>query len=177
MANTTAGRRGSGSQLTLVWMGIAIVLVIGLVYWLAVNSEPSRVAAIVEEDTVAVADDGATVVSADVFAGNPDQYRGQNVELRDVVVAAPIGNHAFWLDLPRQPFLVRMSPALVSEGRNVQSGDRVTVAGVVVERSDSVLAAWQNEGVISSEGQRLEMEFATTFIEARRVVAGQPTAP
>jgi hypothetical protein len=119
MANTTTGRRGSGGQLTLVWMALALVLVAGFLYWLAANSEPSRMVA-VEEDAGEVAPD-------------------------------PMAT-------------------------GTQVGQRVTIVGPVLARTDSVLAAWEREGVITSEGQRMEMEFATTFIEARRVVVGQPAA-
>jgi hypothetical protein len=178
MANTTTGRRGSGGQLTLVWMALALVLVAGFLYWLAANSEPSRMVA-VEEDAGEVAPDpmaAGTQVGRDDFAANPDQYRGRTVELSDVEIAATIGAQAFWIDLPRQPFLVRLAPGAETQGVTIQPGQRVTIVGPVLARTDSVLAAWEREGVITSEGQRMEMEFATTFIEARRVVVGQPAA-
>lgn len=176
MANTTAGRRGSGSQLTVVWMAIAIVLVVGLLFWLAANSEPSQVAAVREDtDAVPTMEDSPATVSVDEFSANPTAFRGRNVQLENVTVAAPIGTHAFWIDLPGgQPFLVRMAPSVVAEGRAVQAGDRLSISGPVFERTDSLISAWQQEGVISTEGQRLEVEFATNYIEARRVASGQP---
>lgn len=160
----------------MVWMALAIVLLVGFLFWLAANSEPSQVAAVREntEDVVPTADDSPTVVTADELAENPAAYRGRNVELRNVTVLARIGVHAFWIDLPGGPFLVRMSQSVLDEGREVQAGEQLTLSGPVFERTDSVVTAWQQEGAITTEGQRAEVEFALNFIEARRVSGGQP---
>jgi hypothetical protein len=177
MANSTAGRRSSGGQLTIVFMAIAIVLVVGFMYWLAVSSEPSQVAAVRENsgDEAPTIDDSPAAVDTDQFAADPAAYRGRNVELQNVTVAAPIGTHAFWIDLPGgQPFLVRMAQSVVAEGRAVRAGETVSISGPVFERTDSVISAWQQEGVITTDGQRMEVEFAQNFIEARRVAGGQP---
>jgi hypothetical protein len=179
MANTAAGRRGSGGQLTIVWMALAIVLVAGFLFWLAAASEPSNMVAIQEgrDDAAPTMTDAPTRVAIDEFAAAPADYQNRNIELQNVTVASPIGQHAFWIDVGRgQPFLVRMTPEVVAEGRALRGGEVVTISGPVLARTDSVIAAWEQQGVITSEGQRMEVEFATTFLEARRVVAGQSGA-
>ena len=82
-----------------------------------------------------------------------------------------MGNQAFWIELPNQnPFLVRLGSALVQDSVQVQQDQTVTVTGNVHSMSDSVLTAWMADSVIT-EGQRLEAEFATHFIEATQVQA------
>jgi hypothetical protein len=160
-------------------MAIAILLVVGLLFWLAANSEPSQVAAVREADEAAQpsVDDSPAAVDVDEFAANPAAFRGRNVQLANVTVAAPIGTHAFWIDLPSgQPFLVRMAESVVAEGRTVRAGEVVSISGPVFERTAAVVSAWEQEGVITTEGQRMEVEFATDYIEARRVAGGQPAA-
>jgi hypothetical protein len=177
MAKTTAGRGSSGSQLTLVWMALAILLVVGFMYWLAVSSEPSQMVMVQEDgDDAPAVTDAPTAVSLEEFAANPAQYRGRNIELEGVTVAARVGTQAFWINLANQPFLVRIAPSIVAEGRTVEGGQTVTISGPVFARTDSILTAWEQEGVITSEGQRMEVEFAESFLEARRIVAGQPAA-
>jgi hypothetical protein len=172
MAKTAVARRDSRGQLTWVWMALAVVLIAGFMVWLGVSSEPSQLVAVREDgEAVATPTDQPTPVEVDAFADNPAAFRGRHVELADLSVAARLGDQAFWANLPGNvPFLVRLSPELVADGRRVSSGDRVTIAGVVFERTDSVLVAWEQQGVITA-GQRDQAEFAADFIEARRITA------
>jgi hypothetical protein len=176
MANTEAERRGSRGQLTKVWAAVAVVLVIGFMIWLGASSEPSEMIAIREaRDTLpARPTDEPTAVSVEQFSDDVDGYRGQNVRVENASVMSQMGTQAFWIALRGDtPFLVRMSPDLVAAGQQVQGGQRVHVAGIVHERTDSVLAAWEQEGVITSAGQRAEAEFAQTFLEARTITPAQ----
>jgi hypothetical protein len=181
MANSEAGRRGSGSQLSVVLAALAVALILGFLVWLGMTSEPSEMMAIREareaDETPVATGDEPTPVSIEEFSANVATYVGQHVRLDNVPVAARMGGQAFWINLTGDvPFLVRIDPALVEEGREVQAGQRVTVSGTVQERTDEVLAAWEQEGVIATPGQRAEAEFADRFLHARRIIdapAGQ----
>jgi hypothetical protein len=183
MPNSEAGTRRSGGQLSIVLAAVAVVLIVGLLVWLNATSEPSEMMAIREareaDDTPPASPDGAPVpVTLQDFSANVATYVGQNIRLDNVPVAARMGTQAFWINLTGDvPFLVRISPELVQEGRTVDAGQRVTVEGVVQERTAEVLATWEAEGVITSPGQRAEAEFADRFLHARRVIPGGGAAP
>lgn len=178
MANTDAERRGSRRQLTTVWAALAVVLLVGFMIWLAASSEPSEMVAIRElrdtDDMAAQPGDQAIPVTVQAFSANVDGYRGQNIRIENASVLSRMGTQAFWIALQGDiPFLVRMSPELVAQGRQVDGGQRVHVAGIVYERTDSILSVWEQEGVVTSAGQRAEAEYAQTFLEARTITAAQ----
>ncbi|HKJ93384.1 MAG TPA: hypothetical protein VJ957_09450, partial [Longimicrobiales bacterium] len=58
---------------------------------------------------------------------------------------------------------------LAADGVTMESGTRYNVSGRVVTMSDSVLDAWQQSGAIQNEGERMQAEFATAFLEASTV--------
>lgn len=173
MANTEIERRGSGRQLTLVWAGLAVVLIVVFLVWLGISSEPSEMALVREAreaDATTVSPDAPVPVTIEEFARNVDAQVGRAVRLDDVAIAARMGTRAFWINLPGDvPFLVQLTPELVQDGQQVQAGQVVSVAGIVHVRTDSVLAAWEEQGVIATAGQRAEAEFASHFIEASRI--------
>jgi len=175
MAKTEAGRSAPGSLYTKLWMFAAIVVVAAFMVWLAVTSEPSTVA-MVETTTEETTESAGASVTAEEFEANVAQYVGQTVNLSGLRVAGRVGEQAFWVELPSgSPYLVKMSDALVAEGFAVQSGDPVDVLGRVHQMTDSVVAAWEASGAIQGEGQKAEVLYATTFLEAIRARVGGST--
>lgn len=147
---------------------LAVMSVLGFLYWLYVTAEPTTVAVVEEapEDTAFAAmapTDWAT------FATGPKSYVGMRLRFDGIAVVSRLGSAAFWTTLPNEtPFLVRVDSALVAQGFAVTGGDVVRIIGTVHEMTDSVLDAWQESGVLADEMQRAEAEFATLFIEAER---------
>jgi hypothetical protein len=54
---------------------------------------------------------------------------------------------------------------------SVEVGTPYTVVGTMYAMNDSVLNAWEASGAIADEGQRMQAEFATSFLEARSMRA------
>jgi hypothetical protein len=152
-------------------MLVTFVLMGGFLYWLYLNATPTPSPEMVEQDESPEVEvgPGAAVVDVTILETAAGQYEGQRVELPSVDVASPVGQEAFFVDLPRTPFLVKMGPEMVAEGAPIPTG-KVTVVGTVMAMNDSIIDAWSTAGVISA-GDRPIVEFATHFIEATRVTA------
>jgi hypothetical protein len=150
---------------------VAIVVVAVFLLWLALTSEPSVIAAPDETaDTTSAEIETAAVVQPAVFESSTGNYVGQEIQLLDVPVSSTMGPQIVWIELPSgAPFLVKMDSALVNSGQAVIPQTRVTVVGRVLQKTDSVLSAWQANGALLDEGHRAQAEYGTTFIEARRI--------
>jgi hypothetical protein len=173
MANTPAGRSSPTSAL---WPLVAILVVAVFIVWLAMTSEPSVIAAPEETgDTTALASGSETaeVVQPAAFEADQSSYWGREIQLQNVVVTSAMGTQIAWIELPSgAPFLVKMNDAMVQSGQAVTPQSRVTVVGRVLEKTDSVLTAWQQNGALQNDGHRQQAEFGTTYIEARRIMPG-----
>jgi anti-sigma factor RsiW len=174
MANTetTSSRKQGGSS--FIPLAVALVAVAVFIGWLATR-EPEQAVAVEEPDAAADTTGGAdeagppAVVDATALSGaTGQQYVGQYVQLTRVEVMSPLGSRLFWIDAGGQPYLVHFT-----EGTVPQSGARVQVTGTVREKSDALLDEWVQSGILESEGHRLQAEFGSTYIQARRV---QPAA-
>lgn len=156
-------REGAAQSATLPLMVISFVLIGGFMYWLSVTAEPTQVA-IVEED-----DDAATgaAVPWSTFGADPESHEGQTVTVSGVPVSSRLGTQAFWAELPNEtPYLVKFGSQLVADSVTVSAGDRGDITGTVHMMSDSVLDAWEAAGAFSDPVNRIEAEFATSFLEA-----------
>lgn len=164
-----SGSRSGAANLAIPLM-IAAFLVIGaFLWWLSATAVGT--AGPVETTSADTADAGpaATQVELVDLQTRPDSLLGQDIQVEGAEVASRMGAQAFWIELPNQnPFLVRLAPALVADSVEVQQNQTVRVRGALHAMNDSVLNAWVADTVIS-EGQRIEAEFATHFIEATRV--------
>lgn len=166
MVNASAGRSAIP---TWGWMIAALVVVGVFLVWLGVTSEPSAIAVVEEEDATEVAEPGftGTVVTAAQFETSVGQYLGQEIQLSNVSVQDKMGTQVLWIELPSgSPYLVKTDPA-TAQGVATQS--RVTVVGRVLQKTDSVLGAWEQSGVLQNPGHRAQAEFGSTFLEARTV--------
>jgi hypothetical protein len=159
---TDSSRRGA-ANLAPVLMIVAFLAMVGFLWWLGATSEGTEPVVMDETpDDMAsdtVGSQAVAVTPADLRQA--DQYMGQDVRIQGGV-ADRIGDEMFFLDLPQSPFLVKI-PA----GQTVPQG-QVEVVGTVMERTDSALTAWVESGVVSAADQVI-VEFATHYIDARRV--------
>lgn len=173
MTQQPTQHRKSAGQFSWLWMLATLVVVGAFMYWLAVTAEPSGPRVVEEDDAAETEVAAATVALEDLVAGLSN-YVGTNVRLEGIPVASRLGTQAFWTATSTgTPFLIRLTPEAVAGGVTVDPGQTVTVVGRIFAMSDSVIAAWEQEGAIAGAGQRAEAEFATAFLEAR-VVAGAP---
>jgi hypothetical protein len=163
----------------MVLMVVAFVSMVGLMYWLSQNAEPSAVAMPQEE---AVEDRLETVSAAD-FGMDPMAYSDREIRLPGVSVASRLGSQSFWIQVPRQaqdgtivnqPYLVHMDSTVYSTVR-VSAGETVAVEGIVIPMSDSILSAWEAAGAFDNPSNRIEAEFATDFIQASAVEIRTPS--
>jgi hypothetical protein len=169
MADISVARK-SGGQYTWVWMIVALVTVVGLMWWLAVQSEETRRAAVVDESPrarVAATPTGPAGEAAELaaIAAAPDTYQDRRVQLTDVSVAATLGSRAFWADVPgANPFLVVLSPDM-AQPLAPAAGQTLDLQGTVAAVDEALLDQWVQSGAIQP-GAREEAAFATHYLLA-----------
>ncbi len=172
-------RRGAADSVTLVLMVVSFLAMVGLMYWLSQTAEPTQIE-IVEEEPEST----TPVVPAVDFGVDPMSHNVSDIRIPNLEVASRLGDLAFWVQVPTQapdgtmlntPYLVKMDSTVAGTLEvRLRAGDRVTVEGIVFEMSDSVLADWTAAGAIN-EGNRIEAEFASSFLQASVVEARQPS--
>lgn len=162
-----SSRRGAAESMALPLMILSFVAIGGFMFWLSRSAEPTQVA-VVEEGGTQPSESGAgMLVGWNEFGANPQSYEGQTITLRLVRVASLLGRGAFWTQLPNEtPFLIKLGDTLIADGMVVASGDVGELTGTVHTMSDSVLNAWGEAGVFTDDVQKIEAEFATSFLEA-----------
>jgi hypothetical protein len=170
MANTeatTPRKRGRGGS---SWISVAVAVVAVGVFlgWLATR-QPEEAVAVAEPegpvDTLPDEAGPATVISADALSGaGAQQHLNENIEISSVEVMSPLGTRLFWIEAGGAPYLV-----YIEAGEAPPAGRRVRVTGTVREKTDALLDEWEQAGVLRSEGDRLQAEYGTTYIQARRV--------
>ncbi len=162
----------SGSATGTIMMLVAIVAVVGLLFWLSVASRPAEVAQVATGDTADAGPAAPTAppVAAAEFGANMRAYWGQEVDLQGVTVAQVMSKEIVWVELPPggTPFPVKLSGPLAAAG-GPALGERINIEGMVLQKTDSVLNAWQASGAIENDGQRQQAEFGSTFLEARQI--------
>lgn len=169
----TRARRGAGN-LGLPLMLVTFVLMGGFLYWLFLNATPTPEAEVSEVEEVA--DAGIDALDADLttLEESPQGYEGMVVRVTDITASSPVGTEAFFIELPRTPFLVKLGPELLAAGAVVPNGV-VTIAGEVKAMNDSIVGAWAAAGAIS-ENDRPIVEFSTHFIEALELQVAESPA-
>lgn len=175
MAEQTAGSR---SGVTIGLIAATLVAIVGFMWWLGANAEPSSVA-VVEPDSAAEGSGPAlagTQVDLAALAASPENYTGQQVQMQGLEVASMLGAQAFWVNPPNNvPFLIKIDDQ--AAGTQIPVGGAVDLSGTVHMMSDSVLTSWEERGAIEGT-QRDEASFATAFVQASAIrVARQAAAP
>lgn len=173
--------RKSGRGVAWLWMILALIMMAGFLTWLGVESKPTEVTVQTNDEGITPAEAAAPLIPLDTFSLHPEQYLGQTIRLPAVQAQSSLGKEAYWLDMPSQvPFLLKADSALVASGSfTMETGTSYYVMGRVLAMDDSVLSAWEASGAIQGEGERMQAEFATDFIEASivRPVNGQSGTP
>ncbi|MEJ2678765.1 MAG: hypothetical protein P8174_06795 [Gemmatimonadota bacterium] len=156
-------------------------MIAGFMTWLGVESKPTEVTVQTSDEGISPEEAGVPLIPLDTFSLHPEQYLGQRVRLQNVQAQSSLGKEAYWLDMPSQvPFLLKADSSLVASGDfTMETGTSYYVMGRVLAMDDSVLSAWEASGAIQGEGERMQAEFATDFIEASivRPVSGQCGTP
>jgi hypothetical protein len=162
-----ASRRNESSTWSLPLMVLSFVVIGGFLFYLNQASRASVVEVVEEE--VPAASSGAQTVDWAAFVAAPESFQGQRLRIAGLEVVSRVGNAAFWVEAPGDTYyLVRMLPEVLAQGVEIGPGAVVTVEGATHAMGDSVLNAWEQDGVITS-GQRAEAEFATSFLEVASV--------
>lgn len=174
MANDQAPRAAAKSGMSFLLMAAAILLIAGLMGWLAMQRQDEGATTVAEADTTAAqVDTGAppeAVVSDTAFEQNIKSYRGRVIEIASVQFSAGLSPQTFWVDLPTgQPFLVKLDSAMVARGAAVPTSGRLSVIGTVQEKTPELVAQWVQQGVLEDDQQRMQAEFGSSYIEARLV--------
>jgi hypothetical protein len=112
------------------------------------------------------------------FLSDAAQYQGQTVEVTGARVASRLGPQAFWIGPDDTPFLVKMDSSLVATGQTVLEEQRVNLVGIVGTMTDSVHAAWDEQGAFPTEGDKIVAEFAigSPFLEVSSVQRSAPAS-
>lgn len=163
---TTPSRQRGVSMLPL---GLALVAVLIFIGWLA--TRPREQAVVVQEPpagaAVAAEEPGGPPVPIDAAVlptAAAQQHVGQYVEIANVEVLGSLGARMIWIQAGGMPYLVQLEEGTAPAGL----GQRVTIRGVVREKTEAVLDEWMRTGVLESEDHRLQAEFGTTYLQARR---------
>jgi hypothetical protein len=165
-----SNQNGSSGITGKLLMVVGLAAIAGLLWWLSRVAVPSTTAADVAEATAdSTAEPGSTAPVVDVadFVGKESRYAeaGEEINLGDVTVVQIMSPEILWVEMPGgAPFLVKLTPAAMAERPQLQA--RVRLIGRVLEKTDSVLNAWQQSGAILDAGQRSQSEFGRWYFEA-----------
>lgn len=148
--------RAGAAQLGVTLMITAFVVVAGFMFWLSVTAKPTVIVAPEPKDVF------ANEISLLDFSSGPAGYEGQEVSLTDVPISGRFGNFGHWinlLDANRNGFILFLSESLradttVATG-TVEEGMLVTLSGMVMPRTDSVLDAWEAAGAFAQPLDRM----------------------
>lgn len=162
-----------GGQKTWIWMAIAIVSVLALMFWLA--SQDADTGPVVMEEDGATADtvvdedaSGTETVELAALGATPDQYMGRTLRIENAQVAATLGPRAFWANISGQnPFLVVANEDAGNTG-SIASGNELELRGTVAEVTEEIVDQWIADGAVN-EGARDEATFATHYLAADRI--------
>lgn len=178
MANSEAPRAGRSRSSSSVVPVVVALLAVGLFLGWLVTRQPEETVAVAEpgRTDAAAADPAAPATVIDPATLNqPDQYVGQTVELESINVISTLGTQMFWVELPGgSPYLVKVDSTAAAQGATAPASGRVNVQGQVQRITPTVLDDWMARGLLRNEDERLQAEFSSTYIQARRVQpAGQ----
>lgn len=172
--------REPANRYTWAWGTLALLLVAGLIWWLAANTQTTdvQIAEGVEGDAEEELLEATPVTIEEIAEEGPSLY-GTRIIVPTATVTSRTGDEAFWVGGPEGQdlfLLVRMDSASIAEGFAVQSGDILGLTGYFDQMSDSVADAWVEEGTISPP-QRDEAVFADRYLDAESIEPGGAELP
>ena len=166
-----ASRRGS-VDLGMPLMILAVLVIIGFMYWLNVQAAADKASRVIEEapeEEVALDMGGVALADATALGTDPTTFEGETVSGVGYSVVSLFGTAGFWVETASgNPFLVAYSDEMRASGFAVMQGDVVDLSGEFVAMQLSLLDEWLAEGGIS-ENDKIIGEFATHFVAASQV--------
>lgn len=166
------GSRRGVSNLALPLMILAFVLFGAFLFWLSATAEPTQPPVMEEDDDSGDISGGATTVQPGQLGAGAGGFVGQTVRVESTVEGL-VGPQAFFISTPSNPFLVRMDSSLVARGMTVEPMQQAIIVGTVEERTDEVVAAWQEDGSIDDNNLPLVL-FAEHYLLARQIQVSAP---
>ena len=169
-------RRGEAGARTLPLMILAFVVAGGFFTWLYFQAAPVEVLVVegpVDEEQV------ARIITVEVFAADPLAQEGLVIQVHRLGVQSPVGAGALFVGLPPSTsYLVKMPAEMLADGVAIENLSTVSVTGTVyaMTNPDSVADAWVASGHIG-EGDRVLVQFAESYIDARAVEVTAPPPP
>jgi len=165
-----SGKSSSGAAGRLLMIG-AFVFVGGFLYWLTARSN-EYVLSITVEDTEEVEDTrnlgSAVVIPVDVFGSDPMAQEDILIQINELTITSLLDSEAFFIEVAGQPYLIKMSSALVSDSISVTMGENVSIIGNVHQMTDSIADSWVAMGALT-EANKIVATFSETFVEAIEV--------
>ncbi len=174
-------QRTTADTLVLPLKLFAVLAIGGFLFWLYSNAEPTEIA--VDEEV----EEPAADTFIDALLQNPMFFEDERIRLTGVTVGDRLGLNAFWAsdptgqqvnddvddpeDAEEAQLLVRIPRQLVDEGVGVGEGQQALVTGFLHMMSDSVLDAWEADGVFDSDEDRERVAEEEYFVEADGVTS------
>ena len=175
MATFSLRSRSGASNMAGLMMIAAFAVAAGFMYWLSqAAAEASPEVAAIEEPAE---EPMSGMVTLNDFSTDVTSYVGQEVSMANIPVTSGLGPHSFWTSLTdanETAFLVHLDDALVAAGTTVSAGSTVELSGMVMSMSDSILNAWEAAGAFPGPADRIQAEFAETFLEINSVTETTP---
>lgn len=137
------GTRGVSTLLTVVAL-VTVGAFLGWLYW-RTQSIPEPVTPETEAEA-----NGGEAVTADRLLEDLEAAVGSTGGLDSVPVSQRLGQAAFSVQLNGQSYPVLMNTQLLERQTEVYGGDLVSVQGQIYPLSDSLRAAWVEQGLVDS---------------------------
>lgn len=166
------GSRRGVSNLALPLMILAFVLFGAFLFWLSATAEPTEPPVMEEDDDSGDTSGVTTTVQPGQLGAGAGGFVGQTVRVQSTIEAL-VGPQAFFIATPSNPFLVRMDSSLVARGLTVEAMQEAIIVGTVEERTDEIVAAWQEDGSIDDNNLPLVL-FAEHYLLARQIQVSDP---
>lgn len=137
------GTRGVSTLLTVVAL-MTVGAFLGWLYWRA-QALPEPVTPETEAET-----DGGETVTAERLLEDLEAAVGSTGGLDSLPVAQRLGQAVFSVQLNGQNYPVLMNTQLLERQTQVYGGDLVSVQGQIYPLTDSIRAAWMEQGLVES---------------------------
>jgi hypothetical protein len=169
--------RKPGGQYSTILMLVAILSVVGLMAWLAMESSRRQGMSVNEEAAAAAPRAGAAAsgdeIAFETVSSAPAQYDGQTVTIASMPIAAALGPRVLWSDVSTaEPFLV-----VVPEGtQGAAPGRTITATGTVTAVTPEIVDQWEQSGAMDA-GSREVAVSAPYFLQVTQVLESGDTPP
>lgn len=181
MADIDVARK-PGGQYSTILMLVAILAVVGLMAWLAMESSRRTGMSVDEGGAAAPAASGTGTaaqgggIAFATLSASPQQYDGQMVTVTEMPIAATLGPRVLWSDVSTaDPFLV-----IVPEGtQGAGAGQTISATGTVTPVTPELVDQWAQAGAMDagSRDVALSAPYVLQVTEVTESAATPPPAP